>query len=853
MMKDEPMKLPKPAPRPLDDLLVHDSLSMSLRHKGKFPERLVRLIITLCGSIGTVCCMQGFFHFPIDLRPMVLFIIGFTLLMRAVRGLLPKLGFACILSAFACIPLVLLRYREAAVVGSGAVYRTMRRIILWQAVFENPTVHAGKWTEPDCIRFIFDLLVIALVALLEYSDVLMTHPQSSRSGFWIRFLVTFPFLESGLYFGLETYSWAVFLIVFFWIGTLSVARRRQTKRLAIEQGNSYRLQHAFTSEVYRRFTTHETGAAVLIVGVLALAAASLIGTARYERSEKMLQARRDLRDWYQNFTLRDITGLLQKIPTDFGVNVISEELDLRQQDDLHFDGSPALQISAGGALDPDDYYLRGIVRSVYTGSGWATPNGVYRRHQKLFEDLAAADRMPQMLYHSGHVDELRMEDGRLPVVEMDITALHPEVVSYIPYQALIRSGSRFRNDTETEVGSYREYAFWVVNNAKVDWKKFSAETSPSDNELIGKYEEFVEDTYLALPETESMRRVYDAFRNSMPNPQSPLNEQLETIRRYIWERADYTLHPGPMPEGVDYVEYFLSEGHKGYCAHYASSAVVLCRMAGIPARYVQGYVIGRGNFAGARDGEYYNLLVPDYQAHAWAEIYVKGYGWIPFEFTEDVVDSWHVPANPDAEQTEPAPVSTASPVTTTTTTAAAPPSSQEHSDTDVQDSKTSAAETTATVPELPVIGGLSPETVRLLRNLLIAVTLAAAVIVLWLIVHVVIVRRRQKTMHHKDPNRAADASFAFLMQLLHGMHIEQEKRTYEEFASYAEMQSALIPKGAIRRAVAVQQAVVFSRDGVSEKEAAKIRKTAEELAKAVYADASFPKRLILRWFRHIVF
>ncbi len=221
-------QLPHP-PRvkpPKDQFLVHDGMTMSVRRKQQFPEMLVRVLITMCGSIGTIGVLQGFFQFPVQLKPLFLFIVVLTLIMRGLRMISPKLGFGSILAAFASIPMLLMRFREPAVAGAGSIYHIMRKRILWRISFPPNEVDVEGWTEGQCVQLVFILIIIALVALLEYSDVLLSHPQSSRSGFWIRFLVTFPFLECGLYFGIETYSICVFLLAIFWLGTLAVSRRR---------------------------------------------------------------------------------------------------------------------------------------------------------------------------------------------------------------------------------------------------------------------------------------------------------------------------------------------------------------------------------------------------------------------------------------------------------------------------------------------------------------------------------------------------------------------------------------------------------------------------------------------------
>ena len=76
-----------------------------------------------------------------------------------------------------------------------------------------------------------------------------------------------------------------------------------------------------------------------------------------------------------------------------------------------------------------------------------------------------------------------------------------------------------------------------------------------------------------------------------------------------------------MPRGKDFVEYFLFENKKGYCSHYASAATVLLRMWGVPARYVEGYVVKFDENLGNK------MDVKDNSAHAWVEVYIDKIGW----------------------------------------------------------------------------------------------------------------------------------------------------------------------------------------------------------------------------------
>lgn len=95
------------------------------------------------------------------------------------------------------------------------------------------------------------------------------------------------------------------------------------------------------------------------------------------------------------------------------------------------------------------------------------------------------------------------------------------------------------------------------------------------------------------------------------------------VRRAMdWIRAEfvYTLDT-PLP-GRHAVDEFLFEQKRGFCEHYSSAFVVLMRGAGIPARVVTGYAGGYRNPL----GDYW--LVRRSDAHAWAEVWLSGRGWV---------------------------------------------------------------------------------------------------------------------------------------------------------------------------------------------------------------------------------
>ena len=138
------------------------------------------------------------------------------------------------------------------------------------------------------------------------------------------------------------------------------------------------------------------------------------------------------------------------------------------------------------------------------------------------------------------------------------------------------------------------------------------------------YPNWIRNRYLGLPDTVP-ERVVALARDITATEPTPYDRALaiETFLR----RFPYTLDLPQPPLDQDITDYFLFVAKRGYCDYYASAMVVLSRAAGLPARLVTGYI-----------GGYYDETLEAYLitadlAHAWAELYFPGYGWIVFEPT----------------------------------------------------------------------------------------------------------------------------------------------------------------------------------------------------------------------------
>lgn len=101
------------------------------------------------------------------------------------------------------------------------------------------------------------------------------------------------------------------------------------------------------------------------------------------------------------------------------------------------------------------------------------------------------------------------------------------------------------------------------------------------------------------------------------------------LAMYREQPFTYTLQPPLLPE-ADGMDAFLFGTRRGFCEHFASSFVMLMRAAGVPARVVAGYQGGEINPVNG------TVIVHQFDAHAWAEVWLQGEGWVRVDPTAAV-------------------------------------------------------------------------------------------------------------------------------------------------------------------------------------------------------------------------
>ena len=97
------------------------------------------------------------------------------------------------------------------------------------------------------------------------------------------------------------------------------------------------------------------------------------------------------------------------------------------------------------------------------------------------------------------------------------------------------------------------------------------------------------------------------------------------IKHYLDSHDRYSYQVGPAAH--DIVNEFLFVDRQGYCDQFSTSFIMMMRSLGIPARWVVGY--DPGTYVSSRGG----YLIRQVDAHSWAEIWINGAGWVPFDPT----------------------------------------------------------------------------------------------------------------------------------------------------------------------------------------------------------------------------
>ena len=315
--------------------------------------------------------------------------------------------------------------------------------------------------------------------------------------------------------------------------------------------------------------------------------------------------------------------------------------------DVHLNNSRVMEVKADQRT-----YLRGIIKDVYTGEAWQVSDLQMERQETagMFE---TKETTANILRQNGYFyDYEQYSTAQIEYINMRTRSvfqpLKPlEINMTWNYPIWRDSNGAFYTHRTLGNGYQYSYDYLTANQAKLPdllrkcypgyyssqyesngLSVLPASVRDQDNDQIAvdqliAYAESVYETYTQLPDTLPTRVVNKAFELTQDCDND--YDRCKAIEDYLKEQS-YTLTPPPVPEGADFVDWFLFEAPTGYCTYYASAMAVMLRSLGIPARYVEGYAM-------PMTSSNRTYTITNQQAHAWVEVYFEGYGWVQFEPT----------------------------------------------------------------------------------------------------------------------------------------------------------------------------------------------------------------------------
>ncbi len=309
-------------------------------------------------------------------------------------------------------------------------------------------------------------------------------------------------------------------------------------------------------------------------------------------------------------------------------------------DKRNTDDDIALEITMS---EPEATYLRGYIGEAYAAGRWSPlPYSVYKDSRQLMYwlDREKFNGIGQLGQADNLVNDTTAVDFRIEVKEAN------KKYAYLPYE-YISENDRLLNwygsyITNGNFGRMKSYEFKAYENATGHWTGTAGELFTfAHDEAISNYltdeswfNEFVYEnyTYLSSAEIELLHENI-GNRGDQSNGHIEYSTAIKKIRDYLNSNFIYTEDPA-LADDMVMEEFFNSK--KGYDTHFATAAAFMFRYYGIPARYVEGYLVTPTDVKSA--GEDGTMSISQQNAHAWVEIYIDGIGFVPIEVSPEYYD-----------------------------------------------------------------------------------------------------------------------------------------------------------------------------------------------------------------------
>lgn len=297
---------------------------------------------------------------------------------------------------------------------------------------------------------------------------------------------------------------------------------------------------------------------------------------------------------------------------------------------------------------PESLYLRGFVGSNYKEGRWQplACSGYYEQkdlfywlHREGFSGLSQMGQVWELLGNTA-------EHGSMQVKNLGASRKY----IYAPYE-MTQNGDKAKSWSDSfltgaGIRGAADYEIETLPNMVKEWPTLAAELfTGKEGEELKQYR--TNESHYNVQMYQDYSEVTDAQRKLLAENIGRAGNQekghvdykkaISAVQTWLEENFIYTERIRESEDPV--ADFFKSK--KGCDVHYASAAVLMFRYYGIPARYVEGYLITPEDIEGKEAGD--AISIPAANNHAWPELYIDSFGWVPLEVTPEYYDRMEQP------------------------------------------------------------------------------------------------------------------------------------------------------------------------------------------------------------------
>jgi hypothetical protein len=527
--------------------------------------------------------------------------------------------------------------------------------------------YGEKFSVTVCLIFIiFSVMIMFNMAISETKAVALV------------ILVTFPIVQMGMYFDVKV---SILYFVMYIIGIIALIFFRNSRHYHMEykKRKGYRVRYKKKKLIFDytndgKYSLSFLMLLAIMIIIVTIVFSTIFPQREYNKKDEYSQLKDNTMDFTKRLLLVGFWGMLS--PNGGSAGGVGRSR-MGQSKYVTLDYETDLLVTMPIEKNEDTVYLKNFNGTFYNDAYWETISEKEGDMVSLedyglsSEEAMELNRDMAELYQE---NEFIGEDKYIKVVNVAADANY----AYIPYNAygLMGDWNNAINDDELNATLYRNWylnirymPFYHIDSVdefrhKIDElhseyiEKFSNSQQYKDSLIMDRldkeeaYSEYVKDMYMEVPKDNIETISEFCEKYNLTKDSSNIVERLTQI---FEEDYEYTLIPGVTPSNKEFVNYFLSEQKKGYCVYFATASTLIFRYLGIPARYTGGYVIQPSDFidgkakdvdmsewiVGSEENFYngvYEYEVNDSQAHAWVEIYIDGFGWLPVDTTPPTDD-----------------------------------------------------------------------------------------------------------------------------------------------------------------------------------------------------------------------